>query len=171
MPAPTSPTSWLAVANQTLRYAYGTAPRTFQPFCRQITAADFKSGVFKRGTIGEGKESYQVETYGKTFAITRQVIINDDLAAFTRVPQLFGTSAANLESDVVWGIFTTNPAMADSKALSHANLAATGTKPGVEAVGKDRAAMARQTGGDGETILNIRSAFLIVPASLKLSAE
>jgi len=76
-----------------------------------------ENGVFKRGTIGEGKESYRVETFGKIFAISRQVIINDDLDAFTRVPQLFGTAAANLESDTVWGIFITNPKMADNVRL------------------------------------------------------
>ena len=30
------------VANKTLRQAYEAAPRTFVPFCRQVTAADFK---------------------------------------------------------------------------------------------------------------------------------
>ena len=53
--------------------------------------------------------------------ITRQVLINDDLDAFTRVPALFGTSAATLESDVVWGIFTANSAMADGTTLFHAS--------------------------------------------------
>ena len=72
-----------------------------------------QSGEFKRGTIGEAQETYRIETFGKVIGITRQVLINDDLDAFTRVPALFGTSAATLESDVVWGIFTANPAMAD----------------------------------------------------------
>ena len=30
------------VANKTLRQAYEAYPRTFQPFCRQVTAPDFK---------------------------------------------------------------------------------------------------------------------------------
>ncbi len=58
---------------------------------------------------------------GKVIGITRQVIINDDLDAFTRVPSLFGTAAATLESDVVWGIVTANPAMGNGVALFHAN--------------------------------------------------
>ncbi|MGY6410731.1 MAG: phage major capsid protein [Alkalilacustris sp.] len=45
-------------------------------------------------------------------AITRQVLINDDLDAFTRIPAMYGNSIAQLESDVVWGIITPNPAMA-----------------------------------------------------------
>jgi hypothetical protein len=79
-----------AVTNKTLRQAYETYPRTFMLFCRQVLATDFKamnrvqlgeapqllevgeSGEFKRGTLGESKESYKVKTYGRVVAITRQ---------------------------------------------------------------------------------------------------
>ncbi|HUX16667.1 MAG TPA: prohead protease/major capsid protein fusion protein, partial [Phycisphaerae bacterium] len=181
-----------AVTNKTLRDAYQAAPRTFPAIARRASAADFKNisrlqlgeapqlekvaenGEFKRGTMGEGKESYRVETYGKVIGITRQVIINDDLDAFTRVPALFGTSAATLESDVVWGIVTANPAMSDGKTLfhsAHKNLAATGTALDVANLGRARAAMAKQVGLDGKTVLNIRPAYLVVPSTLELTAE
>ena len=133
-----------------------------------------ESGEFKRGTFGEARESYHVKTYGRVVAITRQVLINDDLDAFTRIPAMYGNSIAQLESDVVWGIITTNPAMADGKPLfdaSHKNLAGTGAALDVSSVGAARAAMARQTGLDKKTVLNIRPAFLIVPAALELQAE
>ena len=181
-----------AVTGKTLRAAYEAAPRTFMPIARRTSAADFKqihrlqlgeapqlekvneSGEFKRGSIGEGKESYRVETWGKVIGITRQVIINDDLDAFTRVPALFGTSAATLESDIVWGIVLDNPAMADGNALfhgSHKNLAGTGTALDVPSLGKARTSMAKQTGLDDKTLLNLRPTFLVVPAALELSAE
>lgn len=181
-----------AVTNKTLRQAYDAYPRTFALFCRQVLATDFKamhrvqlgeapqllevgeSGEFKRGTLGESKESYKVKTYGRVVAITRQTLINDDLDAFTRIPAMYGNSIAQLESDVVWGIITSNPAMADGTALFHANhrnLAGTGAALDVTSVGAARAAMAKQTGLDKKTVLNIRPAFLIVPASLELKAE
>ena len=181
-----------AVTNKTLRQAYDAYPRTFSLFCRQVLATDFKSmhrvqlgeapqllevgesGEFKRGTLGESKESYKVKTYGRVVAITRQVLINDDLDAFTRIPAMYGNSIAQLESDVVWGIITANPAMADGTALFHANhknLAGTGAALAVDAVGAARAAMAKQTGLDKKTVLNVRPAFLIVPAALELKAE
>lgn len=181
-----------AVTNKTLRQAYDAYPRTFALFCRQVLATDFKSmhrvqlgeapqllevgesGEFKRGTLGESKESYRVKTYGRVVAITRQVLINDDLDAFTRIPAMYGNSIAQLESDVVWGIITSNPAMADGNALFHAthkNLAGTGAALDVASVGAARAAMALQTGLDKKTVLNIRPAFLIVPAALELKAE
>ena len=181
-----------AVTNKTLRQAYEAYPRTFMLFCRQVLATDFKSmhrvqlgeapqllevgesGEFKRGTLGESKESYRVKTYGRVVAITRQVLINDDLDAFTRIPAMYGNSIAQLESDVVCGIITANPAMADGTALfhtNHKNLAGTGAALAVDAVGAARAAMALQTGLDKKTVLNIRPAFLIVPAALELKAE
>jgi len=181
-----------AVTNKTLRQAYEAYPRTFMLFCRQVLATDFKamhrvqlgeapqllevgeSGEFKRGTLGESKESYKVKTYGRVVAITRQTLINDDLDAFTRIPAMYGNSIAQLESDVVWGIITANPAMADGNALfhtTHKNLAGTGAALAVDAVGAARAAMAKQTGLDKKTVLNVRPAFLIVPASLELKAE
>ena len=181
-----------AVTNKTLRQAYDAYPRTFALFCRQVLATDFKSmhrvqlgeapqllevgesGEFKRGTLGESKESYKVKTYGRVVAITRQVLINDDLDAFTRIPAMYGNSIAQLESDVVWGIITANPAMADGQALfhtTHKNLAGTGAALDVASVGAARAAMALQTGLDKKTVLNIRPAFLIVPAALELKAE
>jgi ribosomal protein S25 len=181
-----------AVTGKTLRQAYDAYPRTYVPFCRQVLATDFKAmhrvqlgeapqlvkvnegGEFKRGTLAEGRESYRVETYGRVVAVTRQVLINDDLDAFTRIPAMYGTAIATLESDVVWGIILANAAMSDSVALfhqTHGNLANPATALSVTAIGAARAAMARQTGLDKKTILNVRPAYLIVPASLELAAE
>ena len=181
-----------AVTNKTLRQAYEAYPRTFIPFCRQVLATDFKAmqrvqigeapqllkvgegGEFKRGTIAESKESYRIETYGRVVGITRQVLINDDLDAFTRIPAMYGTAIATLESDVVWGIVTANANMADGVPLFHAthkNLASPAGVPSVTAIGDGRTAMAKQTGLDKKTVLNIRPAYLLVPAALELAAE
>ncbi|WP_332888842.1 prohead protease/major capsid protein fusion protein [Haematobacter missouriensis] len=127
------------VANTTLRQAYASTPRTFGAWARRATITDFKpvqrtqlggapdlqrvleSGEFQYGTIGEGREVYALATYGRIVAITRQVLINDDLDAFTRLPASFGASAADLESDIVYSILMQNPAMGDGKALFHAD--------------------------------------------------
>ena len=181
-----------AVTNKTLRQAYDTYPQTFRPFCRQVQASDFRditrvqmgeapqlqkvneAGEFKRGSIGEAKERYKVETYGRVVGITRQTLINDDLDAFTRLPAMYGTAIATLESDIVWAIVTNNAAMGDGVALFHAthkNLASAGTALTTASIGDGRAAMAKQFGLDKKTVLNIRPSFLIVPVSMELSAE
>lgn len=179
------------VANKTLRDGYEMAPQTFKPFSRQTSAPDFKSiqrtafgdapalkrvnehGEFTVGTIGEGKETYQLATYGRIVAITRQTIINDDLDAFARLPANFGVAAANLESDIVWGIITGNAAMGDGTALFHANhgnLTGTGTAISVDALGVARALMRKQASIDG-SLINVTPAYLLVPAAKELLAQ
>jgi phage major head subunit gpT-like protein len=180
------------VANKTLRQAYEAAPQTFRLIVRVTTVPDFKEvsrvqlgeapqlekvnehGEFKRGRMGEAAEKYAVATYGKVVAITRQVIINDDLNAFTRIPQAFGVQAANLESDLVWGQITANPAMADGVVLFHAdhgNLANPGAAISVDTVSAGRVAMAGQTGVDGKTKMNLDPAAFLVPKALQTKAE
>jgi hypothetical protein len=179
------------VANKTLRAAYEAAPQTFKPFSRQVGLVDFKpvnrtqlgdapslevvneSGEFKRGSVSDAKEQYQLATYGKVVAVTRQAIINDDLSAFTRLPEMFGRAAADLESDTIWGIINSNPNMGDGNALfstAHGNLAGSGAAITVSTLGASRAAMRQQKGLNGRFI-NIMAKYLIVPSALETIGE
>jgi len=65
-------------------------------------------------------DAEHLETYGRALAITRQILIYDDLDAFTRIPAMYGTTIATCESDMVWGIVTIYAAMAGGVALFHA---------------------------------------------------
>ena len=179
------------VANKTLRQAYEAAPQTFKPFTRMVTAPDFKTiartalgdsptlekvnehGEYKYGSVSEARETYAIASYGKIVALTRQTLINDDLSAFTRLPEMFGRAAADLESDTVWGIITANAALADSIALfhaSHGNLP-TGAAISVAQLGVCRAAMRVQTGLDGRNKINVTPRYLLVPAALETIAQ
>lgn len=179
------------VANKTLRDAYEAAPQTFKPFCRQTIAPDFKmlarvqlgdapslekvneSGEFKRGAVSDAREQYALATYGKVVAINRQVIINDDLDAFTRLPAMFGRAAADLESDTVWGIVTANAAMGDGTTLFHAthgNVAGVGAAIAVATLGAGRQALRQQKGLNGRFI-NVMAKYLLVPSALETVAE
>jgi len=175
------------VANKTLRQAYEAYPRTFLPFSRRRTAADFKNinalqlgespalqKVNEKGEFTYGSIAESLATYGRIVGITRQVIINDDLGAFTRIPAGFGVAAATLESDTVWGIITSNPAMGDGVALFHANHAnlntGSGSALGLTGLGAGMAAMAKQKGLDGATTLNVQARYLAVPVALQLTA-
>lgn len=177
--------------NRTLRAGYEAAPQTFRPLVREVSVSDFKSvtraqlgeapqlekvnehGEFKRGTIGEGSETYRIATFGKIVGITRQALINDDLGAFTRIAQMFGVQAAQLESDLVWWQILSNPTMGDNVALfhlaSHNNLQTTAAFA-KGTLSKMRTAMAKQKGMDGKTVLNIRPSFLMIPVELEDTA-
>ncbi|WP_421722447.1 ClpP-like prohead protease/major capsid protein fusion protein [Alloalcanivorax xenomutans] len=179
------------VANKTLRQGYEAAPRTFQPFCRLTTASDFKylnraqlgeapelekvteSGEFRYGKMGEDNQRYRLETFGKIIGLTRQTIINDDLDAFSRVPQAFGASAAEVESNTVWGLITGNVKMADNKALFHSdhNNLGTAAPISVESLTEARKKMRRQMGLNTKRPLNLMAEFLIVPAALETEAQ
>lgn len=180
------------VTNKTLRRAYDEAPQTFTAIARRVTLPDFKAvkrlqigdapqllkvdehGEFTRGTIGEGKEEFQLATYGRVFAITRKSLVNDDTDAFARIPMLFGRAARNLESNLVWLQVLSNPTMGDGVALFHANhsnLSGTSDAIAVASIGAARAAMRKQTGVDASTLLNINPLFLIVPPSKETLAD
>lgn len=186
------PSVLAAVANKSLRDAYEAAPRTFTPWARQASAADFKTisrtnlsdapalekvnenGEFKRGSVTDGKETYQLATVGKIIGLTRQAIINDDLSSFTRIPAMFAMAAANYESDTVYGILTANAALSDTVALfeasTHKNLTGTGTVLSVTSLGVARTLMRKQTTPQG-AVMNLQPQFLIVPAALETIAN
>ena len=125
--------------NRSLRGAYDLAPRTFMPFCRRALISDFRSvsraqisglmdkfdeiaegAEYKATTVSEGQETYQLVKYGRKIGITWESIVNDDLSAFTRLPQAFASKAAQKQSDIVYNILLNNPVMADGSALFHA---------------------------------------------------
>jgi hypothetical protein len=142
-----------------------------------------EQGEYHRAQLTDNNISYQLATYGEIVALTRKVIINDDLQAFTRVPALLGVAAARLESDTVWAIITSNPAAiyAGDKtatalfAAGHANLltgAGSSIDPTVSnavalvALGLGRKALRLQKGPQG-TPLNLVPRFIAVPTALE----
>jgi hypothetical protein len=179
------------VANKTLRAAYDEAPQTFRPIVTVKTLSDFKQvsrvqlgdapaflaidehGEFKAGTISDGKETYQLTTYGRKFGITRKALVNDDTDAFSRVPMMFGRKARVLESNLVWAQITSNPTMGDGNALfsaAHGNLATDGDHISVESLGRARASLRQQTSLDGD-YLNLSAAYLLVPTGIETKAD
>ncbi len=178
------------VTNKELRQGYTEQRRTFELVFRRRTAADFKNinivqlssapdlvtlnenGEFKSGTLTDGKETYKLITYGRLINLTRQTVINDDLDALTRVPNMFGASGARRESDVVWGIFTANAALADGTALFHADHNNTLAAGAINAtnVGALRKLMRKQTGLQGE-VLDIQPEFLLAGPDKELELD
>lgn len=126
---------------------------------------------YKHVTIGERGETVQLATYGELFSITRQAIINDDLSAFTRIPQKMGRAARRTVADLVFEQLISNPTMSDGKALFHADHKNLKTGSGLTVSTFDalKSAMAIQKSG-GAT-LNIRPRFLLVPSALESTAK
>jgi hypothetical protein len=181
------------VQGKVLRAAYEEAPQTWAPLARRVILPDFKAskqlqlgdapnlvevlehGEFTRGSVAEAKEQFALSTYGRIFGITRQALINDDTDAFARIPIEFGRAARRKESDLAWAQITGNPAMGDGNnlfdATNHLNYTASGTAISVDSLGVARAALRKQKGLDGTTLLNLTPRFLIVPAAKETIAD
>lgn len=180
------------IATHSLRAGYEEAPKTFDLLSRQVSLPDFKSvervqlgeapilelvgesGEVRSGTVGEGKEAYALQTYAKNFKITRKTIINDDLDAFSRMPQLFGAAAAAMENTLAWALLTTGAdgvVMNDGLALFAGGHNNSGTGIlGVAGLSTARTTFRNQTGLSGRP-LNITMRHLMVPAALETTAQ
>ncbi len=177
------------VANKFLRQAYEAYPRTFQPFCRQTTAKDFKPvnmvqmsdspaleqlnelGEFTTATVKDSNQSFSLKTFGRVIRITRKAIINDDLGAFLRLSSIVGVAAARMESDVVWGNITGNQTMGeDGKACFHTDhnnlFSGSGSALGIPGLQAGRTAMRQQKGPQG-TYLNLVPSYILLPTALE----
>jgi len=180
------------VAEKSMLKGYDEAEETFQLWTAAGEASDFKpisrvdlnsfpslaevkdGAEYTYGTIGDRGETVQLATYGKLFGITRQAIINDDLSAFTRIPQRMGRAAIRTIGDLVYAVVTGNPTMGDGTALFHADHSNLMTAAAINTATVDlmRVAMGTQTDASSNAhALNIRLAHLLVPMALEGTAN
>jgi hypothetical protein len=188
----------LDAANKSLRQAYLDGQATWTAWARRATAPDFKNinrialsdspglnsrsegGPIQYVVMADSKETYVLTEYTGGIRLTRQAIINDDLDAFGRIPQLQGAAARRKEDDVCYTVVTANAAMADTGLLfnatavttagGHANYTSSGTAISVTSLGVARKTMRVQTGPKG-AYLNLMPRFLLVPAAQEALAD
>jgi hypothetical protein len=189
------PNLFANVANKTLLAAYAEEPQTWGPLARQRNLPDFKSvtdlqvagqivpekilegGEYKSGTLTEGKATWNLATYGKRIAVTRQAIINDDLDSLSRVPEMLGRGCRLLESNMVWELLTTGASGAtvslDGQALFHSSHSNTSTGAdsviGIKGMDAAKLKLRKQTDLAGNR-LNLAPAYMVVPPELETTA-
>lgn len=174
--------------NRRLRAAYAEHQPTYRLWARRApNAPNFKSidvvqmsampdlmkvneaGEFRYGTASDGKVSYALLTYGRIIALSRQLIINDDLNALDRAMTGFAAAANRLENRTVYSQLTGTSLFPDGKPLFHAdhgNLSPAAAKIDATSLGAGRSRMRKQKGLQDEE-LNIAPSFLIVPTDLE----
>lgn len=182
----------LDAANKSLLQGWEENEETFSLWTRSMNMSDFKThnlvnlsnfgdldvvpeyAEYKYGTFTDVKETIALRTYGKLFSITRQAIINDDLAVFTQIPRKMGRAAARMVGDEAYAVLTANPTLnQDSLALfhtTHGNYVTSGGAPSVTTLDAGFTAMATRTDPGGAT-LNLSPNYLIVPRALDASAR
>lgn len=178
-----------------LRDAYQAAPSGIRRLGRQTSARDFRSvnkimlgeaplleklnehGEIKAGTMAEAREAYKIETWAKKIGITRQVLVNDDIGAFSDLARRMGQGAAETEARILVTLLEANsgagPTLSDTKALfhvDHGNKAATGAVISDVTLSAARLALRTQKGLDGR-IIRVTPKNLLVPPALETVAE
>lgn len=176
------------VAHKSMAQSYETAPTTYQLWTGKGTNSDFKEatryrlseadvlekmteqGEFKHSKISETSVKASIATYGRSFSITRQALINDDLGALNQIPAKYGAAARRMVNQMVYKILKDNIAIEKAALFhsSHNNLGSGALS--IKTLGAAKAAMAKQTNIGGKERLNIQPAFLLVPVDLEVDA-
>lgn len=115
------------VANKLMLSAYQRQETTWRNICAVGSNKDFKvhtryrlteSGSFRKvGADGELKHiqlseqshTTQLDTYGMMIALNRQMMINDDLGAFSELPMFIGQLASTRVEEAVYALLLSNP--------------------------------------------------------------
>ena len=176
--------------NKSMATAYRSAQITYQRWTGRGSNPDFKaathyqiseagdlvpmtqSGEFKFDEMQDLGVNKALATFGRSFGLSRQALINDDIGILTRVPEAYVRAAGRGINRLVYRMLGTNPVIFDGAQLftagaPHNNLAAQGAAIGVNSVGAGRAAMRTQRNLRGNEVLNIGPRFLLVPAALE----
>ncbi len=167
------------VARRSMLRGYDEAPETFERWTSVGELSDFKAATrvdlgafpdlsvvpegaeYKSATVGDRGETVQLATYGRKFSISRQAIINDDLGAFTRIPQKMGGAARRTLGNLVYAVLSGNPNMSDGTALFHADHGNLGSAAAISTASVDAQRVLMQKQKLGDAFLNISPSFLI----------
>lgn len=179
------------VANKVMLKAYNAvAPVAFK-LCSVGNLNDFKEadryrmtdlgdlekvgpdGEIKDGGLTEEGAKNKLETFGKKFCLTRKMIIDDDLGAFTKIPAMMGTRANKLVDKLFFARLQANPTQSDGNALfsaAHHNYVASSGGLAATTLKNAISLFEKQKDASGEPIA-VSPRTLLVPTDLKFLAK
>ncbi len=180
------------IANKMLLEGYNYVEDAWRQICKIASVNDFKEhtryrmtsdfqflpvgpdGELKHGKISEQQFGQKADTHGIMFALTRQMIINDDMGAFTDIPRQIGIGAAESIADAAWTRVLSNPTQSDTKTFFHADhknyASGTDTVLSVDGLTAAEVLFLSQTKPNGKP-LGVAPSILLVPTALKVLAE
>lgn len=183
------------VTGKILLTSFMEEPTTYEQIARIGSASDFKSQdmiTLSEGanlkeviegktpehvTLNERDEKIRLRTFGNRIDLTRQMMLNDDLAAFAAIPQMNGAAAARVPEDLVYIALN---AAGSTEMSDGVNFFDSGTRGnlltaaalGVSSLENAIEAMMLQKGfGKDKAELQIEPETLLVPTGLKFVAE
>lgn len=179
----------LNAMNKSLLRAYTEAAPIWPKFCKKVTVPDFRENVrvnlgeapplqkipegggYNYVSLSDRKEKYKLAKYGYQLSQSWESLINDNLNAFSRVPQAVVRAARRLEDTLPLELLTGNGNLGDGNpifAAARGNIATGTGGPGAINTARLNAALLAfrtQTGSDESAVLNLEPSVLIVPAS------
>jgi len=180
------------IANKMLLEGYNYVEDAWRSIARIASVNDFKEhtryrmtgafqfqqvgpdGELKHGKLDEQTFGQKADTHGIMFALTRQMIINDDMGAFTDIPRQIGMGAAEAIADAVWGLWLGNPVQSDGKTFFHADhgnyVEGADSALSIDGLTDAEVTFGRQTKPNGKP-LGMPARILLVPTALKVPAE
>ena len=188
-----------AAANKMLLAAYAPANPTYRQFFLRRDFRDFKphrhlrvgdfpnlvplseSGEIQAGTMSESQELVALTTFARRIRVTRPMLVNDDLGAFTDFAAMIGRRVADFENVTAYALLntangdgptlTTGATAVFATGATRANKAASGTALDLTNLAAGRAAVMRQKTLDGLPISVGSSMQLVVGPNQELAAR
>ena len=188
-----------AAANKMLLAAYAPAQPTYRQIFLRRDFRDFKphrhlrvgdfptllplmeNGEIQAGTMSESQEIVLLQTFARRIRVTRPMLVNDDLGAFTDFAAAIGRRVADFENATAYGLLnsangdgptlTTGNAAVFGTAAARANKASAGSALDLGSLAQGRAAVMRQRTLDGLPIAVGAQMRLLVGPSLELPAR
>ena len=194
----------LDAVNKSMSVGYQEFPATWRGPMRQGTSVpDFKNkhsirlgaipnipvwpGIDapEKASFADAKESYAVECRSSIISFGYKLLVNDDMDALTRVPQMFGNAASRTVNAAAWAQITGNPTMSDSVALfatatgarKRTNLTTGAGAPSVSTVQTLTNLMMQMRGentpegNESDDVLSLMPRYIVGPGALKTTIE
>lgn len=188
-----------AAANKMLLAAYQPAQPTYRQIFLRRDFRDFKphrhlrigdfptllplaeNGEIQVGTMSESQEIVLLQTFARRIRVTRPMLVNDDLGAFTDFAAAIGRRVAEFENATAYNLLNSangdGPTLATGSApvfatgAARANKASTGTVLDTSTIGAGRTAIMKQRTLDGLPISMGQTMRLLVGPNLELAAR
>ncbi len=176
--------------NKSMATAYKVANTTYRAWTGIGSNTDFKdatvyqiseagelekmtqTGEFKFDEMKDKGVKKSIATFGRTFGITRQALINDDIDVLTKIPAAYVRAADRGVNKLVYKNLKENVKIYDGKELfhvAHNNIGTAGAMSDAT-LSELRTKMRKQKNLRGKETLNISPQFLLVPAGLETTA-
>jgi hypothetical protein len=188
------------ILDRQLLGSYTEAPYTWNLVARRATVPDFRTvkrftldgaegtldevkelAPYPAAALADGQYSYSVKKHGRRLPMSWETVINDDLDAFSDIPNRFGRAARRSEEKFVTELFVdaSGPhasffTSGNRNIINATNAGAgfTANNPPLSIAGLQQgmAVLANQVDADGEPIA-IDAVTLVVPPALEVTAN